>query len=380
MDQKHRIWLVLVCGILLGALLLPMQANAETVSRQATGVTSVRSEGELQLGERNKQVYKALKTAVCKIAAGEQTSTQVQLSSGLGLDIWTTTAQNQALRDEISYTCANTIDKIVRYLLVDCPYEMYWYDKVNGCQYTYKYTVDYAEDGTQSVTVYGLTVSFAVAQDYAGKRNYTTNPDKIRAAAAVTAYAKEIVKANRDKCDCEKLLAYKEAVCSLVSYAADAASGNYAGGYGAPWQMIYVFDCDPATNVVCEGYAKAFQYLCDMTEFADANFVCRIVEGTLNDGNGSQTHMWNSVTLHGQNYLVDLTNCDSGTIGENGELFLAGAVQSGTSGKYSITVEGITLTYQCSTGTLAMYDTKALTLAAQNYPYSDHTILQQASQ
>jgi hypothetical protein len=117
-----------------------------------------------------------------------------------------------------------------------------------------------------------------------------------------------------------------------------------------------------------------------MTEFADANFVCRIVEGTLNDGNGSQTHMWNSVTLHGQNYLVDLTNCDSGTIGENGELFLAGAVQSGTAGKYSITVEGITLTYQCSTGTLAMYDTKALTLSAQNYPYSEHTILQQASQ
>jgi hypothetical protein len=230
------------------------------------------------------------------------------------------------------------------------------------------------------VTVYGLTVSFAVAQDYAGNRSYTTDLNKIRTAAGVTAYAKEIVKANRDKCDCEKLLAYKEAVCTLVSYATDAASGKYTGGYGAPWQMIYVFDRDPATNVVCEGYAKAFQYLCDMTEFADANFVCRIADGTLNDGNGSQTHMWNIVTLHGQNYLVDLTNCDSGTIGENGELFLAGAAQSGTVGKYSITLDGIPLTYQCSTGTLAMYDTKSLTLAAQNYTYSDHTILQQPAQ
>jgi hypothetical protein len=90
--------------------------------------------------------------------------------------------------------------------------------------------------------------------------------------------------------------------------------------------------------------------------------------------------MWNIVTLHGQNYLVDLTNCDSGTIGENGELFLAGVAQSGTAGKYKITVDGITLTYQCSTGTLAMYDAKALTLATQNYTYSDHTILQQPGQ
>jgi hypothetical protein len=231
------------------------------------------------------------------------------------------------------------------------------------------------------VTVYALTIYFAVAQDYAAARSYTTDLKKIRAAAGVTAYAKEIVKANRDKCDCEKLLAYKEAVCALVNYANEIASGKYTGGYGAPWQMIYVFDQNPATNVVCEGYTKAFQYLCDMTEFADENFVCRIVEGTLNDGNGAQSHMWNIVTLHGQSYLVDLTNCDSGTIGENGELFLAGSAKTGITGKYSIALAcGVTLTYQCSANTLALYDSKALAVATQNYAYSEHTILRQESE
>jgi hypothetical protein len=212
MDQKHRIWLVLVCGILLGALFLPVRANAETVSRQATGVTSARSEGELRLGASDKQVYKALKTAVTKIAAGERSSTEVKLAPELELETWTTTAQDNALRDEINQVCATSIDRIVRYLLVDCPYEMYWYDKVNGCQYTYKYSISRTEEGQQSVTIYALTIYFAVSQDYAAARNYTTDLNKIRAAAGVTAYAKEIVKANGDKCDCEKLLAYKDAV------------------------------------------------------------------------------------------------------------------------------------------------------------------------
>ena len=39
--------------------------------------------------------------------------------------------------------------------------------------------------------------------------------------------------------------------------------GNNGLPYGDPWQLIYVFDDDPDTNVVCEGYAKAFKYEAD---------------------------------------------------------------------------------------------------------------------
>lgn len=40
-------------------------------------------------------------------------------------------------------------------------------------------------------------------------------------------------------------------------------------------ELIWVFDGDSSTNVVCEGYAKAFQYLCDLsgayTFWSDSN-------------------------------------------------------------------------------------------------------------
>ena len=65
--------------------------------------------------------------------------------------------------------------------------------------------------------------------------------------------------------DYEKLAAYCREICGLVSF--DYAATANGVPYGDPWQLVNVFDGDPATNVVCEGYAKAFQYLCDLSEF-----------------------------------------------------------------------------------------------------------------
>src|SRR5699024_4822589 len=88
------------------------------------------------------------------------------------------------------------------------------------------------------------------------------------------------------------------------------------------WQIIYVFDQDPETKVVCEAYAKAFQYLCDQTEFDDQKIECCTVSGTMN----GIVHMWNIVTMpDGKNYIVDPTNCDEGTLSAlDGGIFLAG--------------------------------------------------------
>ena len=72
-----------------------------------------------------------------------------------------------------------------------------------------------------------------------------------------------------------------------------------------------MFDGDPETNVVCEGYAKAFQYLCDLSTFSDPNINSYIVTGVMAGGTGAGPHMWNMVTLEdGNHYLVDVTNCD----------------------------------------------------------------------
>ena len=118
--------------------------------------------------------------------------------------------------------------------------------------------------------------------------------------------------------DYDKLCGYKEEICGLVSYNDPAAQGGFS--YGNPWQMIWVFDGDPDTTVVCEGYSKAFKYLCDQSDFS-GDISCITATGTMDGGD----HMWNIVNMEdGCNYLVDVTNCDEGTVGAPDQLFLVG--------------------------------------------------------
>lgn len=77
------------------------------------------------------------------------------------------------------------------------------------------------------------------------------------------------------------------------------------------------FDGDDSTNVVCEGYSKAFQYLCDLSDIT-----CYTVTGMMNGGTGEGPHMWNIVANNGKYYMADITNSDEGTVGEDGGLFL----------------------------------------------------------
>lgn len=43
--------------------------------------------------------------------------------------------------------------------------------------------------------------------------------------------------------------------------------------------MIWVFDGDPDTKIVCEGYAKAFKYLMDNSTFQYKGTACHLVNG-----------------------------------------------------------------------------------------------------
>ena len=107
---------------------------------------------------------------------------------------------------------------------------------------------------------------FAVAADYAGADAYTVDTEKTGATQVAVQNAKQIVEQNAALTDYDKLVAYRDAICSLVDYNHEAAD-NDGTPYGDPWQMIYVFDGDPDTKVVCEGYSKAFQYLFDISSF-----------------------------------------------------------------------------------------------------------------
>lgn len=101
--------------------------------------------------------------------------------------------------------------------------------------------------------------------------------------------------------------------------------------YGDPFQIIYVFDGIETTNVVEEGYAKAFQYLCDLSDFDSAQCYTVVgntaVDSTAQDGIAG--NMYNIVRLEGQNYLVDVCFTDKREI----DMFMAtpesGNIQDG---------------------------------------------------
>ena len=254
-----------------------------------------------------------------------------------------------------------SLDAILSALMNDCPFDLYWYDKTWGVAVSYQFEMSNALAGDQyvidSVSVTDLSFAFTVSEDYAsGENTVTTDVAKI---TAVRNTAAQVVADNAGKSNYEKLLAYKTYICDTVSYN-DAAAYDPAIHYGDPWQLIYVFDKDPATEVVCEGYSKAFMYLCDLSSFT-GDTACYTVSGQMNGGN----HMWNIVTIGGRNYLADVTNSDTGSIGQDGSLFMAGA--SGTvTGGYR--VNDILYTYDYENLYLwGTEDDSVLCLSAEKY-------------
>ena len=248
--------------------------------------------GNLTAAER--AVYNTLKEQLILIANGQREDTEIQTEG--------------TLPDQTS------ADKVWQALLADLPYALYWHDKTIGIVYSY-----IPDNGLKDVTF-----KFKVAAEFRGGSLYTTNIPNVPAAVAV---AKQVVSANRGKTDYNKLQAYRQYICDQVSYNSGINAGT---AYGNPWQLLWVFDGDASTNVVCEGYAKAFKYLCDLTEESNGwigSVETLDVTGTMDGGR----HMWNVVRINGTNYLADVTNCDQGMVGYPTELFLCGIQTNGSS-------------------------------------------------
>ena len=268
------------------------------------------------LNAEEQTVYNTLKAEIEKIASGQRKDTNIKTTGVLG---------SQA-----------SADKVWHALLSDLPYELYWHDKVIGINYAYTLAAG-------NTPFKDVTFSFAVAQEFRGKDMTTTNIPNVPAAVQT---ARSVVAANAPKSDHDKLQAYRQYICDQVSYNYAAARGEYANSYGNPWQLLWVFDGDSTTNVVCEGYAKSFKYLCDLTEESNGwtgDVETISVTGTM----GTENHMWNIVRIGGGNYLVDVTNCDTGMKGYPQKLFLRGAVGDGI----SYTVENTVYTYGTETRT-----------------------------
>ena len=355
------------------------EGSGNTASRPATYMAS--------MNQTLRAVYDQLVPEIEKIAAGQGSSSAFSLGLqmtftkeelGIGGDMLVLGDDGQYhFSEETGAAIEKAVnevmdmDMLLDQLLAHHPYELYWFDKSFG-EGAIRFKYSYGTDGQQTVMVGDFVIMMAVSQDYAvtdaaTQQYYLYSPDtaKTGAASAAAATAAQVVAKNQGKGTYGKLVAYREYITKAVDYNFDAANtANYP--YGDPWQLIYVFDNDPDTNVVCEGYSKAFKYLCDLTwTGSDPEVACYLPTGTMDGGTGAGLHMWNIVSIGGANYLTDITNCDSGTTGAPDQLFLCGAEGSVDASYAAATTNG-TVTYVYDKETLALYD-KELDLSATKY-------------
>ena len=319
-----------------------------------SGISTLANYGDKVLNEQEKAIYNKLKDEIKKIAASGG-------STEIGIDLALSWTSEELGSQTVEQALGTSMGKIMDVLLVDCPYELYWFDKTDSRAFSYSYYRP--AEGETSVRV--AKISFVVASAY--RRDgavHTVDGTKARSAVAAASKAQEIVTKYKGESDYKKLLGYKKEICALTDYNYGAAD-NAGTPYGDPWQLIYVFDGDDATTVVCEGYSKAFQYLCDLTDFASDEIVCYTVTGDIKGA-----HMWNIVTMpDGQNYLVDVTNSDTRTVGQDGHLFLAGGEGSIDEG-YTFGVGNGSLSYKYDDETTSLYgtgDDSILKIASKSY-------------
>ena len=293
-----------------------------------------------QLKGNDKAVYDTVLAAVQDILAGVRTNTTIEVYNTsidytleeLGYTEFSQEAVDFAAACELEKASFD-LSKVVHALLNDYPYEMFWYDKATGASNS---SVPTAWTLSSKGVVVGIriqvvvTISFSVLKDYSasGKSGTYELGDVMTSINSAVANAQAVVRDAASLSDIEKLTAYKDTICDYTSYnsAAAAAGGSINFGSGNPWQLIWVFDGNPNTNVVCEGYAKAYKYLCDLTDFESDLINCYLVSGRMyKDNETGEGHMWNIVTLDSATYyIVDVTNCDTGTIGAPDLLFLRG--------------------------------------------------------
>ena len=188
----------------------------------------------------SKKMYDFLEKKIKKVASGELSSTVFKLPD----------SYMPVVDYDILYAALwDVIDAI----LYDFPYHLYWFDKTRG--------LDYRHDKETNE----LYLVLYVEEEYA-RSDFETDLKKTRATQAAVRNASALVAKCTGLSDYRKLCAYRDYILDAVKYNYEV-SRDPAPPYGNHSQLIWVFDGDPGTDVMCEGYSKAFQYLCDMSVF-----------------------------------------------------------------------------------------------------------------
>ncbi len=372
-------------------------ASGDSGLRSSSGAGGLRgaSRGS-RLSGADAVIYDKLAESIRMIAAGEQLTAIVtipftdlleqEMYTAEDLGLQRLSDDDDMLTDEAKTAfrslCEFSLESVFYSLIEDMPYELYWFDKQNNeksDQYSedssrpkgslsYSTTYSFKRDPDGSISCISrdssrITFKFAVSADYSASGStgtYDLREDLSRVRTAI-ANASQIISDHAAEADVRKLDSYREEICSMTKYNKSAFDGMNSGtfNYGDPWQLIYVFDGDSRTDVVCEGYAKALKFLCDNSVFY-SDIECYTVTGST----GSGRHMWNILRMNdGSFYLADVTNCDGSNIGNPDRLFLKGCTGGSVIKGYKY--PGIKYTYDAYT--LLIFGKSELTMSGADY-------------
>ena len=296
------------------------------LDRYAAGILGL--DGELAEANRhvgyelegaNLRLYLKLAGEVQAVAAGERsgtlfTVTPEELGHGGKLTLKQLGVSKVRIALENPYAMLDAMgvdfELVLKALLVDYPCDCYWLGD------TFMTDFGLVSYTSKAIRVHQINFGFYPDVDFAVDGDpelFQVDAGPVIAAQTAVANALKVVEKNARLNDEGKLRAYAQYICDSVEYD-NAAYGQLVAGDpdmgGSPWQIVNVFDGDPSTNVVCEGYAKAMKYLCDLTDFR-GNVFCYLVTGFVG-GDYETGHMWNIVTMPDRrNYHVDVTWTDS---------------------------------------------------------------------
>ena len=251
------------------------------------GISLFGTQAREGLSAADRHLYDGLKERIMQLAIGAEDNTEI----------------------EVDFTNAGCspedvdISLVQEALMFDFPFEMYWY---SGCWYG---------AGDNCFFIVMKPNAYYMTADFDPNTSPYIDKEKTGKAAAAAENIHDIKARYEAYDDYDKLAAYADEICALVEYDHDAADNNTYDTNINPWTLINVFDGDSTTNVVCEGYAEAFQYLCEESDFRE-DVLCISVTGNY--------HKWNIVRINGVSYLMDVTACDMGSTAYKGLAFLGG--------------------------------------------------------
>ena len=210
-----------------------------------------------------------------------------------------------AIGVDVSSFTEEQLNKTMYAFSQDHPYETFWYGG-----YAYRYV-----DNVNELWLWLMPRAQYRPADFHYYDNPTIQIDVLEQAIIALDNVNDVLDAFDHYPDYYKLTAYADKICELVEYDYDAI-GNWDVDIN-PATLVNIFDGDPSTGVVCQGYAEGFQYLCDRSEFR-GDVKCYYA----GNGQPSINHAWNIVRVEGKGYLMDVTHCDVGSYAVRGEKFM----------------------------------------------------------